>query len=132
MASFEDSDRYFCYPDQRTPVMTRSALLLCALVVAGAPSLAGAQALTTCAVGQTVTDREDKTGVIVSGSNKLCQVEYPDGQVYGWIYWNLRPAAAPPASASSPPAAADPSGHNAPAPTVLRTAPSAHTLVYRT
>jgi clan AA aspartic protease (TIGR02281 family) len=114
------------------PVMTRSASVLCVLVAAGAPSLAGAQALTTCAVGQTVTDREDKTGVIVSGSNNLCQVEYPDGQVYGWIYWNLRPAAAPPASTSSPPAAAGPPGHNAPLPTVLRTTPSARTLVYRT
>jgi hypothetical protein len=46
-------------------------------------------------VGQTVTDRENKTGIIVSAGNNLCQVEYPDGQVYGWIYWNLRPAAPP-------------------------------------
>jgi clan AA aspartic protease (TIGR02281 family) len=119
-------------------------LALCALVVAAVPSLAGAQALTTCAVGQTVTDREDKTGVIVSGSNNLCQVEYPDGQVYGWIYWNLRPAAAPakpglptlgaapPAPAGSPPAAAASPGNNTPAPTVLRATPSARTLVYRT
>ncbi len=124
--------------------MTRSASVLCALVVLGAPSLAGAQALTTCAVGQTVTDREDKTGVIVSGGNNLCQVEYPDGQVYGWIYWNLRPAAAaakpelptvgaaPFAPSESHPAAAGPPGNNAPATTILRAIPSAHTLVYRT
>src|SRR5438309_382954 len=124
--------------------MTRSASLLCALVVAGAPSLAGAQALSTCAVGQTVTDREDKTGVIVSGSNKLCQVEYPDGQVYRWIYWNLRPAsapakpgsptagAAPSAPSESHPATAGPPGNNAPATTILRAIPSARTLVYRT
>jgi clan AA aspartic protease (TIGR02281 family) len=121
-----------------------SALALCALVAAGAPSLAGAQALTTCAVGQMVTDREDKIGVIVSGSNKLCQVEYPDGQVYGWIYWNLRPAVAstkpgsptvgatPPAPAGSPPAAAGSPGNNIPATTVLKAIPSARTLVYRT
>jgi hypothetical protein len=44
----------------------RSALALRTLLSVGVPSLAGAQALTTCAVGQTVTDRENKTGVIVS------------------------------------------------------------------
>ena len=120
--------------------MSRSSILgLCALIAAGAPSFAGAQSLTTCPVGQTVTDREDKTGVIVSGSNNLCQVEYPDGQVYGWIYWNLRPAApakpglpTPTAPAGNRPATAAAPGNIAPAPTVLRTAPSARTLVYRT
>ena len=113
--------------------MTRSASVLCALVVLGAPSLAGAQALTTCAVGQTVTDREDKTGVIVSTANNLCQVEYPDGQVYGWIYWNLRPAA--PAQPGLPtvasPPAANPPSTGVQTPTVLRAGPSTHSLVYR-
>jgi clan AA aspartic protease (TIGR02281 family) len=112
----------------------RPALALCAAVVAGAPSIAEAQALTTCAVGQMVTDREDKTGVIVSGGNNLCQVEYPDGQVYGWIYWNLRPAAsAQPGSptVASPPAA-NPASTGVQAPTVLRAGPSTHSLVYRT
>lgn len=116
-----------------------SALGLCTLVAAGIPSLASAQALTTCAVGQMVTDREDKTGVIVSGGNNLCQVEYPDGQVYGWIYWNLRPAAglptvgtAPPLSTGRPPASAVLPGNNASAPTILRTGPTVRSLVYRT
>lgn len=125
--------------------MRRSAVLaLRALFVAGAPLAAWAQSLTTCAVGQRVTDREDKTGVIVSAGNNLCQVEYPDGQVYGWIYWNLRPAAAsakpdlptieaaPSAPTGSLPATAAPPGRNVPAPTVLRTTPLARTLTYRT
>ena len=109
-------------------------MTLCTLVVAGAPSIAGAQALTTCAVGQMVTDREDKTGVIVSTANNLCQVEYPDGQVYRWIYWNLRPAApaAPPPPTGQPPASTTPSGSYAAAPTILRPGPAVRTLVYRT
>jgi len=119
-------------------------MALCALGLAGAPSLAGAQALTDCPVGQMVTDREEKTGVIVSGESKLCQVKYPDGQVYGWIYWNLRPAAASaksaaaavdaklPTAAISPSAADTPAAGGVPAPTILRAAPPAHTLVYRT
>ena len=78
----------FSLPDFVTTVLVEGALL-----GVGASSPAMAQALTTCAVGQMVTDREDRTGVIVSAGNNLCQVEYPDGQVYGWIYWNLRPAA---------------------------------------
>jgi len=114
-------------------------MALCAVVVAGGPSLAEAQALTTCGIGQMVTDRENKTGIIVSAGNSLCQVEYPDEQVYGWIFWNLRPAAPaqpglstvgapPPASIGGPPA----SGANAAAPTILRAGPAVRTLVYRT
>jgi clan AA aspartic protease (TIGR02281 family) len=116
-------------------------LALCAIIVTGAPSLAVAQALTTCAIGQMVTDREDRTGVIVSAGNNLCQVEYPDGQVYGWIYWNLRPAptqsgsptvgAPPPPSTGKPPASAGPAGNSAAAPTILRAGPAARTLIYR-
>jgi aspartyl protease family protein len=112
---------------------------LYALVVTAAPALAEAQALTTCAVGQRVTDRENKTGVVVSASSNLCQVEYPDGQTYKWIYWNLRPAPESahsglprmePAPAGSPPAAAGPPSRNVSAPTVLRPAPLARTLTY--
>ena len=120
----------------------RPALALCAVVVAGGPSLAGAHALTTCAVGQMVTDRENKTGMIVAAGNNLCQVEYPDGQVYGWIYWNLRPAApaqpGSPAVGASPPstgrssALTGPPGNNASAPTILRAGPAVRALVYRT
>jgi clan AA aspartic protease (TIGR02281 family) len=111
-----------------------SALALCTVVVTAAPSLAEAQALTTCAVGQMVTDRENKTGIIVSAGNNLCQVEYPDGQVYGWIYWNLRPAAPapPPPSAGATAAPTAPSGGNNAAPTILRAGPAVRTLVYRT
>src|SRR5207247_9774168 len=118
-------------------------MALCAVVVAGGPSLAEARALTTCGIGQMVTDRENKTGIIVSAGNNLCQVEYPDGQVYGWIYWNLRPAApaqsgspkvgtGPPATIVGPVAPVGPPGNNAAAPTILRAGPAARTLVYRT
>jgi len=122
--------------------MHTSALTLCALLVAGSPSFAVGQASTQCTVGQMVTDQENRTGVVVSAGNHLCQVKYPDGQVYGWIYWNLRPAAAPakpgppatdaklPAPAASP-SSADPAGNTVPLPTVLRAGPSTHSLVYR-
>lgn len=121
--------------------MNRWASMLYALILAGAPSFAVGQALTQCTVGQMVTDQENKTGVIVSAGNHLCQVKYPDGQVYGWISWNLRPAApakpeSPPLSAklaapvADTPAASSP-GSGVPSVTILRAAPSTHSLVYR-
>jgi aspartyl protease family protein len=111
--------------------MTSAALVpLCALVLAAAPSIAGAQTLAKCTLGQAVIDQEGKSGLIVSADSNLCQVKYPDSQVYGWIYWNLRPdVAAAPAPSVKP---ADPAPAAAvPLPTILRPAPSAHTLVYR-
>jgi clan AA aspartic protease (TIGR02281 family) len=127
--------------DQRAQVMNRWALTLCAILVAGAPSFAVGQALTQCTVGQMVTDQENKTGVVVSTGNHLCQVKYPNGVVYGWIYWNLRPAAASgkpeappldtPLSAPVATPAANPPGSGVPLPTILRAAPSTHSLVYR-
>jgi clan AA aspartic protease (TIGR02281 family) len=74
--------------------MNRAVLALAAVVFIGAPSLASSQALTKCTAGTEVTDEEGKTGVILADGDKLCQVKYPDGQVYGWIFWDLRPAAA--------------------------------------
>ena len=107
---------------------------LCALVLGAAPSLTVAQTLTKCSVGQAVVDREGKSGLIVSADSNLCQVKYPDGQVYGWIYWNLRPdvglaqAGAPAQSGES----LDPAPTaTVPLPTILRPGPSTHTLVYR-
>ena len=127
--------------DQKMQVMNRCALTLCAILVAGVPSFAVGQALTQCTVGQLVTDQENKTGVVVSAGNHLCQVKYPDGQVYGWIYWNLRPAAtsgkpeSPPLDATLPgpvaTPAANPPGSGVPIPTILRVVPSTHSLVYR-
>jgi clan AA aspartic protease (TIGR02281 family) len=128
--------------NHRTRVVNRSTLALCGLVVAGAPSLGAAQTLSKCTVGQAVTDREDKTGIVISAASNLCQVKYPDGQIYGWIYWDLRPNA-PPEQSGSPAAdaklrgaAAGSSPASAPAnavplPTILRPGPSTHTLVYR-
>ena len=88
--------------------MNKSALGLGALVLAALPSLVSAQALTKCIAGQEVTDKEGKTGVIVSDDNKLCQVKYADGQTYSWIYWlpHLMAASAKPGLAApgvSPP-----------------------------
>ena len=114
--------------------MERRLFLLCALVLGAAPSLTVAQTLTKCSVGQAVVDREGKSGLVVSSDSNLCQVKYPDGQVYGWIYWNLRPdvglaqAGAPAQSGKSlDPAPTAP----VPLPTILRPGPSTHTLVYR-
>jgi aspartyl protease family protein len=111
--------------------MERRLFLLCALVLGAVPSLTVAQTLTKCSVGQAVVDREGKSGLIVSADSNLCQVKYPDGQVYGWIYWNLRPdvAAGAPAQSGKPldPAPTAP----VPLPTILRPGPSTHTLVYR-
>ena len=114
--------------------MERPLSLLCALVLGAAPSIAAAQTLSKCTLGQAVIDREGKSGLIVSADNNLCQVKYPDGQVYGWIYWNLRPDVAPAQAAAPAPGtkSADPAPTAAPPlPTVLRPGPSTHTLVYR-
>jgi len=115
--------------------VNRSVLALGALVALGAPSLVAAQALTKCTVGESVTDQENKTGVVISAGSNLCQVKYADGQVYGWIYWNLRPATAPAQLGSpliDPKLPAPPMGsRDAQSTTILRAAPSAHTLVYR-
>jgi clan AA aspartic protease (TIGR02281 family) len=115
--------------------MERRLFPICALVLGTAPSIAAAQTLTKCTLGQAVIDQEGKSGLIVTADNNLCQVKYPDGQVYGWIYWNLRPDVAP-AQAAAPPAAGAKSPDPAPTatvplPTVLRPGPSTHTLVYR-
>jgi aspartyl protease family protein len=122
--------------------MNKSALGLGALVLAALPSLVSAQALTKCIAGQEVTDKEGKTGVIVSDDSKLCQVKYADGQTYSRIYWNLHPtaAAAKPGLATpgvSPPGPANtlspgrtPSSNGGQALIVLRPSPN-HTLVYR-
>lgn len=120
-------------------MLTRLSVL-CALVVAAAASVVTAQTLTKCIIGQAVVDQEEKSGVIVSESSNLCQVKYPGGEIYGWIYWNLRPDVAPgrtmlpspSAETKAPDPAADAARANAvQLPTILRPAPSIHTLVYR-
>jgi len=123
--------------------MNRPIIALCAILVADAPSFAVGQALTQCSVGQMVTDQENKTGVVVSEGNHLCQVKYPDCQVYGWIYWNLRPTDAPVKSGSvtfdtnlpAPPIGSSPSdtpsSNGVQSPTILRPGPSTHALVFR-
>ena len=100
-----------------------------AIALAGGPSLVTAEELTKCVAGQEVTDKEGKTGIIVVDDDKLCQVKYADGQIYRWIFWNLRPAAARTNSRSVAPQPG--SGNESPtALTVLRPS-SNHSLVYR-
>jgi aspartyl protease family protein len=94
------------------------------------------QELTRCFAGQQVIDKEGRPGVIVADDSKLCQVKYADGQIYDWIFWNLRPTAAPAESVVATPDArvpnrigTPPSTNAAPALTVLRPS-SNRTLVY--
>lgn len=117
-------------------MIKKAALALAVLAFSAELSLTGAQPLTKCIAGQTVTDREGKTGVIIGDDSKLCQVKYPDGQIYSWVFWNLEPAARPNKSAPALPEAGlpaasspAPSLENAQSPIVLRPS-SNHTLVY--
>jgi aspartyl protease family protein len=108
-----------------------------AVLMLGSAASPAAQELTNCVAGQHVIDKEGKRGVIVADNSKLCQVKYADGQIYNWIFWNLRPTAARdepalvmpdarvPGPPGTPPLAAGP-----PALTVLRPS-SNRTLVYR-
>jgi len=115
--------------------MNRAHLAIVVLAWGSAASDAASQELTRCTAGRQVIDQEGKSGVIVADSDKLCQVKYPDGQVYSWIFWNLRaaPDRAAPGSASSgsrvlETGAAAPGGPGGP--TILRPS-SGHTLVSR-
>ena len=109
-------------------------ILVCAsavIALAGEPSPVAAQRVMKCVAGQEVTDKEGKTGIIVADDDKLCQVKYADGQIYSWIFWNLRPTAARAKSGLVTPQAAPPGPSNeAPrALTVLRPS-SNRSLVY--
>jgi aspartyl protease family protein len=111
-------------------------ILAFAVLVGSSVSSAAPQELTRCVAGQQVVDKEGKTGIIVADDNKLCQVKYADGQIYNWIFWNLRPTTVPDKPASAAPDAATPdlAGRspptNSPANlTVLRPA-SSRSLVY--
>ena len=57
-------------------------------------------------------------------------MKYADGQVYDWIFWNLRPVAAPAKPGVAVPDARPPEAAGSQALTVLKPSPS-HTLVYR-
>jgi aspartyl protease family protein len=113
-------------------------LTFAAVVFSGGPSFAASQQLTKCTAGQQVTDKEGKTGVIIADDDKLCQVKYADGQIYSWIFWDLRSAVditgsgrapdAPPPGRQNPP----PSITSSETPTVTILRPSSNrTLVYR-
>src|ERR1700730_3924737 len=93
----------------RGGIMNKSALALGALVLAGVPSLAPAQALTKCIAGHEGIDKEDRTGVSVSDDSKVCHAKDADGQPYSWIYCNLPPAAAPAKPGLATPGASPPS-----------------------
>ena len=107
-----------------------SALLLATFAAVTALAAVAGQALTECTEGERVVDQEGKTGTVVSQGSALCQVKYDDGQSYGWIFWNLRPALEAPSPATAPAAAAPTKlVPGAPEVTVLRPA-SGHNLTY--
>ena len=117
--------------------MNRVVSVLAVLVFGSAASPVAPQELTRCVAGQQVIDKEGKSGVILADDSKLCQVKYADGQIYSWIFWNLRPTAAPaqPGLVTPTTRVPDPTGTPAPtntppALTVLRPS-SNRTLVYR-
>ena len=117
--------------------MNRAVLAFAALMLGSAAWPAAPQELTKCIAGQQVIDKEGKSGVIVAGDGKLCQVKYSDGQIYAWIFWNLRPTVAPaqpgrvtPYARVPDPTGAPPSTNAPPALTILRPS-SSRTLVYR-
>jgi len=117
--------------------MNRAVLAFALFVIAAAALPAFSQELPRCVAGQQVIDREGKTGVIVADDSKLCQVKYADGQIYSWIFWNLRPGAsgAKPEPAAPDPRMPDVAGKPpppgaAPSLTVLRPS-SSRTLAYR-
>ena len=117
--------------------MNRVALAFTVLALGSAASHAAPQQLTKCVAGQEVTDKEGKSGVIVADDSKLCQVKYADGEIYSWIFWNLRPTAAPAQPRLPTPDARVPDQTGTlpptnapPALTVLRPS-SNRTLVYR-
>jgi hypothetical protein len=74
--------------------MNRAVWAFAACALGSGASPGAPQELTRCVAGQQVIDKEGKTGVIVGDDTKLCQVKYADGQIYGWIFWNLRPSSA--------------------------------------
>jgi aspartyl protease family protein len=116
--------------------MNRLAAALAVLVLGIAASPAAPQELTKCVVGQQVIDQEGRSGVVVADDSRLCQVKYADGQIYSWIFWNLRPTTAltepglviPHARVPDPTLGASPT-NAPPALTVLRPS-SNRTLVY--
>jgi aspartyl protease family protein len=117
--------------------MNRVVLAFVLLMFSAGVAPVVAQELTRCFAGQTVTDKEGKIGVIVADDSKLCQVKYADGQIYNWIFWNLRPAEALPkpgladTGARVPDASGKPPSTDTPqASTILRPS-SNRTLVYR-
>jgi aspartyl protease family protein len=117
--------------------MNRVVLAFAVLVLGSAASPVAPQELTRCVAGQQVIDKEGRSGVVVADDSKLCQVKYADGQIYNWIFWNLRPTATPaqpgpvtPDASVPDPTGAPPSTSAAQALTVLRPS-SNRTLVYR-
>ena len=122
---------------RRSEAMNRVVLAVAVLALGSAAPPAEPQELTRCVAGQQVIDKEGRSGVVVADDSKLCQVKYADGQIYNWIFWNLRPTAAPahpglvtPDARIPDPIGAPPSTNAPAALTVLRPA-SNRTLVYR-
>ena len=79
-------------------------------VVATAPSLAAAQAVWECTIGQRVVDAHGTPGWIVAAHGDQCLIKYDDGRTQGWVPWqalrgaaSVKPAAPPPTLVIRPP-----------------------------
>jgi hypothetical protein len=122
----------------RTPPSRRSAPGLAAALLLAAVALpCAAQPLGKCIAGERVIDREGRIGTIVSQGNALCRVRYDNGETYGWIYRNLRPALGamqpePPAANAVPPQPPNNAAQAAGVPAVTALRPTInHGHVYR-
>jgi hypothetical protein len=74
-------------------------------VVATTPSLAGAQAVWDCTIGQrVVVDARGTSGLIVAAFGDECLIKYDGGRTRGWVPWQALRAEAP-GKPAAPPAA---------------------------
>ena len=88
--------------------MKKLVLALGGLTVAATPSLATAQAVWECTIGQRVVNARGTPGVIVAARGEECLIKYNDGQTQVWAPWQALRAAAPAKSGAPPPGAPSP------------------------
>jgi clan AA aspartic protease (TIGR02281 family) len=108
-------------------------LALGGLTVAATPSLASAQAVWECTIGQRVIDARGNPGVMVSGHGDECLIKYDGGQTQGWARWQTLSAAAPAKPAAprvAPPGSAGPPPGNATAAVAILKPEVSNRLVY--
>lgn len=73
----------------------RKLLVAFLLALACAPALpAEFKKEQDCVPGAKVTNRQDKTGTVVSASGGMCRIRFDDGSQASHMFWMLRPAGA--------------------------------------